>query len=104
MYWHIAMIIIGLLGFFTSESMFGKSTALLIFMVSGVLVYSDIYLPTYTEQEVSNAKMIANCKLKEENVPHGLFVQNTNKLDCNGVIKNIPVSDYDKAIEMSKNQ
>lgn len=47
---------------------------------------------------------ISQCKLLEENNYNGIFSENTNKLDCNGVIKNVPISEYDKAINLPKKE
>jgi len=80
--------------------------------VSGILfIFLICYsffsvLQTYFNENIpseAEAKYITSCKMVEENIYHGVFSSNTNKLDCNGVIKNISVSDYQLAVEvMSK--
>ena len=48
-----------------------------------------------TPQQIEDARALSKCKLLEENIYHGYFSSNTNKLNCNGVIKNISTSDYE---------
>lgn len=104
MYWNIALIAVGIFLLVISTSSVGRLLAYFMVVIGGVQLLSEIYSPVYTDQDISEAKMIANCKVREENIYHGLFARNTNKLDCNGIIKNISVNDYDKAIEISKEQ
>jgi len=83
------------------------------FLRIGVLIplIVGVFFLTYPKQQemadknnnktLSEAKKIASCKLIEENINNGLFQENTNKLDCNGVIKNIPVGKYDEYISIA---
>ena len=52
----------------------------------------------------SLSKELPSCKMIEENVYNGSFSENVNRLSCNGVIKNIPVSDYNSAMALSKDK
>ena len=59
---------------------------------------------SYDKESSKNLIDISQCKLLEENNYNGIFSENTNKLDCNGVIKNVPISEYDKAINLPKKE
>ncbi|EAN4970966.1 hypothetical protein EH030_20710 [Salmonella enterica] len=54
--------------------------------------------PTYDDDDVKNGEVWSQCKLLEENSYNGTFSENVNKIECKGLIKNIPISSYNKAI------
>ncbi|EHM4620406.1 hypothetical protein KGK29_004552 [Salmonella enterica] len=58
--------------------------------------------PTYDDDDILNGKTWSQCKMTEKNAYNGAFSENVNKLECHGIIYNIPVSDYYKAIEAYK--
>ena len=46
---------------------------------------------------------LTQCKLIENNIYNGLFSVNTNKIECNGVIDNVNMDDYNTAVSAYKN-
>lgn len=56
------------------------------------------------EQITALSKELPSCRMIEENVDTGSFSENVNKLNCNGVIRNIPVSDYQNAMAVLKDK
>lgn len=77
--------------------------------ISIILIYSSAIVPILKEfydgpptKQVQEAKEIKNCKMIEENIDTGFFQENTNKLNCDGVIKNIAVSEYDHLMSIAK--
>ncbi|MCY0603658.1 hypothetical protein [Klebsiella pneumoniae] len=74
-----------------------------IFDISGILavlcfagIITSIFIPTYNNDDIKAGKELSACKIVEENAYNGTFNDNVNKIDCDGVIKNIPVSTYNK--------
>lgn len=53
--------------------------------------YSEMVKGKYWETE---------CTLLEENVDNGFFSNDTNRLNCGGVIMNVETTDYNKAINV----
>ena len=53
-----------------------------------------------TPGEISQAKQLTSCRMIEENINNGFLSENTNKLDCGGVIRNVSVSDYQHALDI----
>ena len=54
---------------------------------------------SFTMDELEAGKHWKNdCKLLEVNIPTGIFTEPVNKLDCAGVIINIPKVQYDEYI------
>ena len=51
---------------------------------------------TYTYEIIKVCESLPACKIVEENAYNGLFSDNVNKIDCDGIIKNIPVNTYNK--------
>ncbi|MDF4140392.1 hypothetical protein P3504_21950, partial [Escherichia coli] len=56
----------------------------------------SIMIPTYNDEDIKAGEALAACKIVEENAYNGLFSDNVNKIDCDGIIKNIPVNTYNK--------
>lgn len=101
MTWDIVIIVIGIIGFVVNDHVIGKSTALLCLMlgIAGlVLLNSDSEV---SPEAYENAKKIMSCKMVEENINNGFLAAKTNRIKCGDVIKNIDVSDYDKAKEIA---
>lgn len=74
-----------------------------IFDISGISavlcfagVFTSILIPTYNDEDIKAGEALAACKIVEENAYNGLFSDNVNKIDCDGIIKNIPVNTYNK--------
>ncbi|WP_058914090.1 hypothetical protein [Entomohabitans teleogrylli] len=58
----------------------------------GMLVLS---IHSFTMEELEAGRHWNNdCKLLEANIPTGTFTDSVNKLDCAGIIINVPVSQY----------
>lgn len=57
-----------------------------------------IVVPSYNDEDVSNGLNWSKCKIIEENAFNGSFSENVNKLSCDGMVKNIPVSIYQKSL------
>ncbi|HDP7352212.1 TPA: hypothetical protein P6484_004300 [Escherichia coli] len=53
-------------------------------------------VPVYNDNDIIQGKALTQCRLVEENAPHGAFSEAVNKVNCGGVIKNIPVSDFNR--------
>lgn len=54
---------------------------------------------SFTMDELEAGRHWKNdCKLLEVNIPTGTFTDSVNKLDCAGIIINVPVSQYDAYI------
>lgn len=66
---------------------------LVVFIASLITVF---LLPTYNDEDVKYGEKLSSCKMIEENAFNGSFNENVNKIDCDGVITNIPVSTYQK--------
>lgn len=39
-----------------------------------------------------------DCTLKETDIPGGVFMSNTNRLDCSGVVVNVGTDRYEQAV------
>ncbi|EDW1524478.1 hypothetical protein LJM46_004682 [Escherichia coli] len=59
---------------------------------------SDEYSRHQLEINKALYNQIKDCKLLEVAHYNGFWEAKTNKLDCNGVIYNVPTSDYDNAM------
>ncbi|VUS88098.1 hypothetical protein SB6424_05478 [Klebsiella pasteurii] len=58
-----------------------------------------ISIHSFTMDELEAGRHWKNdCKLLEVNIPTGTFTDSVNKLDCAGIIINVPVSQYDEYI------
>jgi len=101
MTWDIIIIVIGIIGFVVNDHVIGKSSSLLCLClgVSGLIILNMDSDPTPEEYE--NAKKIMSCKLVEENINNGFLSAKTNRIKCGDVIKNIDISDYEKAKEIA---
>ncbi|MGD2832312.1 hypothetical protein ACP80N_18035 [Escherichia coli] len=71
-----------------------------IFDISGIsaVLFAGVFtsIPTYNDEDIKAGEALAACKIVEENAYNGLFSDNVNKIDCDGIIKNIPVNTYNK--------
>ncbi len=87
--------------FFIYDHVVGKSVALLCLLlgIGGLVTLNMDSEPTTEEYE--NAKKIMACKIVEENINNGFLAAKANKMKCGDVIKNIDVSDYEKAKEIA---
>ncbi|HFH1294496.1 TPA: hypothetical protein ACGHRD_000351 [Shigella sonnei] len=77
-----------------NEKTFNISGILAVLCFSGVI--TSIMIPTYNDEDIKAGEALAACKIVEENAYNGLFSDNVNKIDCDGIIKNIPVNTYNK--------
>ncbi len=73
-------------------------------VVGFAMMLTLIIVPSYNDQDVSNGLNWSKCKIIEENAFHGSFSENVNKLSCNGMVKNIPISIYQKSLYAFKEQ
>lgn len=69
-------------------------SAILLFAILIVI----IFIPSYDDDDISDGRVLSQCKMIEQNAYNGSFSENVNKIECNGIIKNIPVSSYNKAL------
>lgn len=79
-----------------NEKIFDISGILAVLCFAGVI--TSIFIPTYNDEDIKAGEALSACKIVEENAYNGAFNDNVNKIDCDGVIKNIPVSTYNKLI------
>jgi len=77
-----------------NEKTFNISGILAVLCFSGII--TSIMIPTYNDEDIKAGEALAACKIVEENAYNGLFSDNVNKIDCDGIIKNIPVNTYNK--------
>ncbi|HGB0585176.1 TPA: hypothetical protein ACIT3H_004260 [Salmonella enterica subsp. enterica serovar Virchow] len=77
-----------------NEKTFNISGILAVLCFSGII--TSIMIPTYNDEDIKAGEALAACKIVEENAYNGLFSDNVNKIDCDGIIKNIPVNAYNK--------
>lgn len=68
---------------------------LVVFIASLITVF---LLPTYNDEDEKYGEKLSSCRMIEENAFNGSLNENVNKIDCDGVITNIPVSTYQKMI------
>ncbi|WP_241576734.1 hypothetical protein [Rosenbergiella collisarenosi] len=98
---HVIGIAVIIVGVFTLFDEFGFGAVMIL---AGIVLFfgNEIIdsLDDPTPQQIEDARALSKCKLIEENIPHGYFSSNTNRLNCNGVIKNIPTSDYNQSMEL----
>ena len=70
--------------------------------VSAIVLFAAIiviiFIPSYDDDDISDGRVLTQCKMIEVNAYNGQFSENVNKIECSGIIKNIPVSSYNKAI------
>lgn len=85
-----------------NEKIFDITIISTIVLFAGVML--TIIAPSYDDNDIKNGEIWSQCKILEENAYNGTFSDNVNKLECHGIIKNIPVSHYNKAIEAYKRQ
>jgi len=98
-------ILVGLYALIKVEVPFlrlGSLIPVLVGMYSLTVPTQQAMMDKDNKVKLVEAKKIASCKLIEENINNGFFQSNTNKLDCDGVIRNIPVSEYDTLMEKLK--
>lgn len=81
--------------FKNNENLFNISIISTIALFAGIII--TIITPTY-DDDVKNGEFWSQCTLLEENSYNGTFSENVNKIECKGLIKNIPISSYNKAI------
>lgn len=79
-----------------NENLFNISIISTMALFAGIII--TIITPTYDDDDVKNGEVWSQCKLLEENSYNGTFSENVNKIECKGLIKNIPISTYNKAI------
>ncbi|EPN9163532.1 hypothetical protein ACT4EA_004806 [Escherichia coli] len=79
-----------------NERVFNITILSTIVLFAGTIL--TIITPTYDDDDIKNGETWSQCKLMEENSHNGSFSENVNKIECKGVIKNIPVSTYHKAL------
>nr|WP_276591094.1 hypothetical protein [Escherichia coli] len=77
-----------------NEKIFDISGISAVLCFAGVI--TSILIPTYNDEDIKAGEALAACKIVEENAYNGLFSDNVNKIDCDGIIKNIPVNTYNK--------
>lgn len=77
-----------------NEKIFDISGILSILFFTGIII--SIMIPTYNDEDIKAGEVLSACKIVEENAYNGAFNDNVNKIDCDGVIKNIPVNTYNK--------
>lgn len=77
-----------------NEKIFDISGILAVLFFSGII--TSIMIPTYNDEDIKAGEALSACKIIEENAYNGAFNDNVNKIDCDGVIKNIPVNTYNK--------
>lgn len=77
-----------------NEKIFDISGILAVLCFSGII--TSIMIPTYNDEDIKAGEALSACKIVEENAYNGLFSDNVNKIDCDGIIKNIPVNTYNK--------
>ena len=77
-----------------NEKTFNISGILAVLCFSGII--TSIMIPTYNDEDIKAGEALDACKIVEENAYNGLFSDNVNKIDCDGIIKNIPVNTYNK--------
>ncbi|WP_064576016.1 hypothetical protein [Hafnia paralvei] len=97
----ILLILIGLILFIYSivkrkDTLFNYSA--LSVVVGFAMTLTIIIIPSYNDEDVSNGSNWSKCKIVEENAFNGSFSENVNKLNCNGTVKNISVSTYQKSL------
>ena len=80
-----------------------------VFFFSAIIaVVAFVTLIVFTSQSFTMDELEAgrhwknDCKLLEVNIPTGAFTEPVNKLDCAGVIINIPKIQYDEYIRQWK--
>lgn len=65
-----------------------------------ILAFTSYSLGLDKREKISAGDYYTNkCKLIETNISNGFLSSNTNRLDCNGVIENVNVDDYNSAIK-----
>lgn len=79
-----------------NERLFEISAISITFLLAALIVI--ILIPSYNDDDISDGRMLTQCKMIEQNAYNGSFSENVNKVECNGIIKNIPVSSYNKAM------
>lgn len=79
-----------------NEKIFDISGILSVLFFTGIII--SIMIPTYNDEDIKAGEVLSACKIIEENAYNGTFNENVNKINCDGVIKNIPVSTYNKLI------
>ncbi|HII1895570.1 TPA: hypothetical protein ACYZV4_004552 [Escherichia coli] len=79
-----------------NEKIFDISGILSVLFFTGIII--SIMIPTYNDEDIKAGEVLSACKIVEENAYNGTFNENVNKINCDGVIKNIPVSTYNKLI------
>lgn len=74
--------------------------AVMAFAVAATSLLCINYYQFQSETELKSLgfKYSKECKLIETNIDNGLFSANTNKIECNGVIDNVNMDDYNTAI------
>lgn len=94
----LTMLVISIFLFFSSNSVIKKyfplslnviSTAVFLFLV---VFYSAI--PTYNDNDIENGALWSKCQLIEEN----FYGEKLKKMNCDGVIMNIPSTLYSKSV------
>lgn len=77
------------------EHLLDGSLLLAAISFSALLVmYGSV--PVYNDNDIIQGKALTQCRLVEENALPGAFSEAVNKVNCDGVIKNIPVSDFNR--------
>lgn len=65
------------------------------FSIAGIVSLAVLSSMTFTLDELETGRHWRNdCKIMEENIPTGTFTDSVNKLDCAGVIINIPTQTF----------
>lgn len=75
---------------------------IVVIIFSLLVMFGKRYI--HDEKVTALNRELPSCKLIEENVYDGIFYGYVNKVNCNGVTKNIAVSDYQKVMAILKDK
>lgn len=73
-----------------------------VIAISFLVIFGKHYM--HDEKIRNLLKEIPSCSTIEENVDKGIFYGKVNRVNCSGVVKDIPVSDYINAIAVLKDK
>lgn len=83
-----------------SDNVILKYVLIATFIFGGVFFWASLYGPGAEKKLQKNISegeyYLTKCKPIEINIDNGFFNSNTNKLNCDGVIVNIPTDEYER--------
>lgn len=97
----VVILCLGLIIVATSKANEATYVFALMILLIGAVIFGAAILNEEDKSEVvsKGGYYSTKCQLIETNNDNGLFQSNTNKLKCGDVIENVPVDEYQQAIQ-----